>query len=214
MAFFSGGKDGLYALHLAQKSGIEVPFLLLMKTSFGRSPHYENMESLKKIVKSMKKELLVFDMAKGSEKLAEFIKSLGISHIIGGDVYLDEHRKWLERLAEESGAKAAEPLYGKESVALAEEILQSGFEYTVMATDRSKLSKEFLGYSFKTPEDVKRFADLNPGIDPVGEGGEFHTIVLRAPLFEDAFRMENPIVEEDERYDYLRFSVEKEETPG
>ncbi len=208
MAFFSGGKDGLYALHLAQERGLDVPYLLLMKTSLGRSPHYVNIESLEKVAISMKKELLVFDMAHGSEELAKFISSLGISHIVGGDVFLDVHYKWLEHLSKESGAIAVEPLYGKKSLALTEEILQSGFEYSIIATDRSKLSKDFLGYSFKTTEDVRQFASKNPGVDLVGEGGEFHTIVLTSPLFEESFCMKHMEIEEAERYDYLKFSIE------
>lgn len=43
VAFFSGGKDGLYALYLAEREGIDVPYLLTLKTSIGLSPHWETL---------------------------------------------------------------------------------------------------------------------------------------------------------------------------
>lgn len=76
VAFFSGGKDGLYALYLAEKEGIEVPYLLTLKTSIGLSPHWENLSSLKALAENMGKKLLTFDMKYGSKALAILKKEL------------------------------------------------------------------------------------------------------------------------------------------
>ncbi len=66
VAFFSGGKDGLYALYLAEREGIDVPYLLTLKTSIGLSPHWENFEALKVLADAVGgKELLTFDMKEG-----------------------------------------------------------------------------------------------------------------------------------------------------
>jgi diphthine-ammonia ligase len=93
VTFFSGGKDGLYALYLTERKGIEVPYLLTLKTSIGLSPHWENLGALKMLADAMGKELLTFDMKMGSDALAEFIGSLGINYLIAGDVYLEDHLK-------------------------------------------------------------------------------------------------------------------------
>ncbi len=210
IAFFSGGKDGLYAVYLAQKSGIDIPYLLLLKTTFGTSPHYENIESLKTLADSMKKELLIFDMKKGNDELGKFIASLNVSFIVGGDIFLEEHFNWVNRLAQSADVVALEPIYGKKSMNLAEDMVKDGFEYSIIAVDTSKFEKDWLGYKFESYDDVKKFAFENPNVDPLGERGEFHTVVLKSPLFEDSFVMRNPVFVKSEKYDYFRFSLEKE----
>ena len=208
IAFFSGGKDGLYATYLAEKQGIKVPYLLALKTTIGLSPHFENLNALKLLAEDMGKELLIFDMAKGSEALAEFIKSLDVDYLIAGDVLLEDHLKWVNLLAEKSGVKALEPLWEKDTFELAKEILNSGFEYSIIAINKEKLSKEWLGYTFRDVKDLERFLEQNDGIDPVGEFAEFHTIVLKAPFFEKRFKLKEKSVEESERYWYLKFNLE------
>ncbi|MCD6558778.1 MAG: ATP pyrophosphatase [Palaeococcus sp.] len=207
IAFFSGGKDGLYATYLAEKQGIGVPYLLALKTTIGVSPHYENLSELKKLVDVMGKELLIFDMGKGSEALAEFISSLDVDYIIAGDVLLEDHLKWVEWLAEKSGTRALEPLWGRNTLELAKEIINAGFEYSIIAVNKEKLSKEWLGYTFSSLGDLELFLEANPEIDPIGEFGEFHTVVLKCSLFEGRFNLEPLKVEESERYWWLRFRL-------
>ncbi|NJE03027.1 diphthine--ammonia ligase [Thermococcus sp. MV11] len=210
VAFFSGGKDGLYALHLAEKGGIEVLYLLALKTTIGLSPHWENLKALKTLAKAMGRKLLAFDMADGSEVLAEFIGSLGVDYLIAGNVLLEDHLKWVELLSEKAGVKPLEPLWGRDTKELAEEILRAGFEYAIIAVKKEKLGKEWLGYTFRSVDDLERFRKNNPGIDPIGEFGEFHTVVLASPLFEERFALEVLSTEESERYYWIRFRLVRE----
>ncbi|WP_456452976.1 PAB0415 family putative ATP pyrophosphatase [Thermococcus sp.] len=210
VAFFSGGKDGLYALHLAEMKGIDVPYLLALKTTIGLSPHWENLEALKILAEAMRKELLTFDMTKGSDALAEFIGSLGVDYLIAGDVLLEDHLKWIELLSKKAGVKPLEPLWGKNTRELAEEILKAGFQYAIIAVNREKLGKEWLGYTFRSVDDLEFFLRRNPGIDPVGEFAEFHTVILASPLFEERFTLEILSTEESERYHWVRFRLVRE----
>ena len=207
IAFFSGGKDGLYALYLAEKRGIRVPYLLALKTTIGLSPHWENLNSLKTLAKAMGKELLTFDMSHGSDALAEFIGSLGVDYLIAGDILLGDHKKWVEGLAEKAGVKALEPLWGRDTLELAREMLKEGFEWAIIAVDKEKLPRKALAYTFRSPEDLEGFLKTYPGVDPVGEFGEFHTVVLASPLFEGRFKLEVKSFEESERYYWVRFGL-------
>ena len=209
VAFFSGGKDGLYAVHLAEKNGIKVPYLLALKTTIGLSPHWENFSALKTLAEAMRKELLTFDMNRGSKALAEFIGSLDVDYLITGDVLLEDHLRWIERLAEGAGVKPLEPLWGRDTRELAEEILNAGFEYAIIAVNREKLGKEWLGYIFRSVADLELFLKRNPGIDPVGEFAEFHTVVLASPLFKGRFALEIISTEESERYHWVRSELRK-----
>lgn len=207
VAFFSGGKDGLYSVYLAESARVHVPYLLALKTTIGLSPHWENLGALKTLAESIGKELLTFDMARGSEALGEFISSLDVDYLIAGDVLLEDHLKWIERLADEAGVKPLEPLWGRNTKKLAEEILNSGFQYAIIAVNKDKLGREWLGYTFTSTEDLERFLKRNPDVDPVGEFAEFHTIVLASPLFEERFSVEVLSREESERYHWLRFRL-------
>lgn len=210
VAFFSGGKDGLYVVHLAERKGIEVPYLLTLKTTIGLSPHWENLGALETLAEAMGKELLTFDMGKGGEALAEFIGSLGADYLIAGDVLLEDHLRWVERLAREAGVTPFEPLWGRDTGELAVEMLEAGFEYAIIAVKGEKLSKEWLGYTFRSVEALERFLDSNPDVDPIGEMGEFHTVVLKCPLFEGSFKMEPQGVGESETYWWLKFRLVRE----
>ena len=207
MAFFSGGKDGLYSLYLAEKSGIEVPYLLVLKTTIGLSPHWENFEALKTLADAIGKDLLTFNMARGSEALTEFIGSLGVDYLIAGDVLLEDHKKWVEGLAEKAGVKALEPLWRKDTLELAEEMLGEGFKWAVIAIDKKKLPKEALAYTFSSKNDLENFLKAHPGVDPIGEFGEFHTVVLASPLFGGHFGLKMKSLEESERYYWVRFGL-------
>ncbi|WP_457742874.1 PAB0415 family putative ATP pyrophosphatase [Thermococcus sp.] len=210
VALYSGGKDGLYALHLAEKKGIEVPYLLALKTTIGLSPHWENFSALKTLAETMGKELLTFDMKKGGEALANFITSLGVDYLIAGDVLLEEHLKWIESLADKAGVEPLEPLWRRNTRELAEEILNAGFEYAIIAVNREKLGREWLGYTFRSVEDLEFFLERNPNVDPVGEFAEFHTVVLASPLFKERFTLEVLSTEESERYYWVRFGLVRE----
>ncbi|WP_297438692.1 diphthine--ammonia ligase [Thermococcus sp.] len=210
VAFFSGGKDGLYALHLTEKNRIEVPYLLALKTTIGLSPHWENFKALKTLAEAMGKELLTFDMAKGSEALAEFISALGVDYLIAGDVPLEDHLRWIEHFAEEAGVKPFEPPWGRSTRELAEEILKTGFEYSIIAVNKEKLGREWLGYTFRSVDDLEEFLSENPGVDPVGEFAEFHTVVLKCPLFEGSFELKPQKVDESETYWWLKFRLVRE----
>lgn len=207
VVFFSGGKDGLYALHLAGKMGIEVPYLLALKTTIGLSPHWENFGALETLAKKMGMELLTFDMAEGSDTLANFIGSLGVDYLIAGDVLLEDHKVWVESLAEKAGIKALEPLWRRDTLDLAEEMLEEGFEWAIIAVDKEKLPKRALTYTFSSEQDLKNFLRAYPGVDPVGEFGEFHTVVLASPLFEGRFNLDVKFVEESGRYHWIRFGL-------
>ena len=207
VAFFSGGKDGLYAVYLAQKVGINVKYLLTLKTTIGLSPHYENLSSLKEIARAMGKNLVVFDMKMGGKSLAEFISNLNVDCLIGGDIFLDAHYEYLKKLGDEIGIEVIEPLWKKSSMDIAKEVIGNGFRYVIIAVNKEKLSKKYLGYQFRNLKDLKEFVDNNPQVDPMGECGEYHTVVISSPLYSKDFEF-IPIEEnESPTYYYLKFEV-------
>ncbi|MGC8501547.1 ATP pyrophosphatase [Desulfurella sp.] len=207
-SFFSGGKDGLFATYLAQKNDIYVKYFLLLNTTIGLSVHYENLNTLKLLAESCKKELLIFDMKNGQEQFVEFLKVLDVDMVISGDIDLESHYDWLKELAKRSNKEFLEPLWKQDSKILVKKMLDCGFKYSIIACDKSKLDKKYLGYTFVTEDDLHRFLIENPHIDPAGEAGEFHTIVTSCPLYDRSFKLRTDFVKDSEKYYYLQCSLE------
>jgi len=103
----------------------------------------------------------------------------GIDRIAFADLHLEDVRAYRERTLEGTGVEGVWPLWGRETAALAEAVLEAGFRATVVCVDGSALDRSFVGRSF----DRAFLADLPDGVDPCGEGGEFHTFVRDGPPF-------------------------------
>jgi uncharacterized protein (TIGR00290 family) len=77
------------------------------------------------------------------------------------------------------------PLWGRDTKELILEIIDSGFKSVVVAVKADLLGKEWLGRII----DRKFVEELNPEIDPCGEKGEFHTLVIDGPLFSEPIKI-------------------------
>lgn len=208
IAFYSGGKDGLYAAFLAREMGIQLNDFLLLNTTIGLSPHLENRVCLEAGIAAMGARLLEFDMKKGVAALAAFLTENACDILVSGDVYLDDHRAWLENLAKSAGIQLQEPLWKRDSYELACAMLADGFHFMIVAVDREKLDKKWLGYTFITKKDLDDFCAENPSADPVGEKGEFHTMVFDCPLFSYSLQFSIDDKVESDRYWYAKLSAQ------
>jgi len=118
---------------------------------------------------------------------AEFKRRLGalvgqgIEVAVFGDIFLDPHREWVERVCGEVGCEAVEPLWGEPTATLARDAVAAGIDARVCTVRTDVLDAELLGARLR-PELI---VDLEErGVDPCGEHGEYHTVVLAAPCFD------------------------------
>jgi uncharacterized protein (TIGR00290 family) len=116
------------------------------------------------------------------KKALSDLKGKGVEIGIFGDIDLEEHREWVERVSRESGMEAVLPLWGeKQRETLIEELIEAGFEAVVVATKKDLLGPEWLGRSID--RDFVRDISKIKGVDISGEGGEYHTLVISGPIF-------------------------------
>ena len=72
------------------------------------------------------------------------------------------------------------PLWQAAHADLVGEFLAAGFAAMIVTVDLSAVPESFLGRDFS----AETVAELEArGVDPSGEGGEFHTVVLDGPIF-------------------------------
>ena len=108
-------------------------------------------------------------------------KAKGVSHVIFGDLFLEDIRKYREEKLAQIHLKPVFPLWGESTAKLAKEMIQVGFRCVVTCVDPKKLDAGFAGRQF----DDSFLRDLPPHVDPCGENGEFHTFVYDGPLFDE-----------------------------
>lgn len=109
----------------------------------------------------------------------------GVTHLVFGDLYLEEVRQYREERLKGTGITPVFPLWGRPTRALAEEMVAGGLAATVVAVDPRRLDRSFAGRSF----DRAFLRDLPTGVDPCGEQGEFHTCATAGPMFAAPLRV-------------------------
>ncbi len=197
---WSGGKDSSLALWRAMKE-INVDRLLCMVHEGRARAHGIDVEIIKAQERAMGREIFIEEATWRTyeERLKSVFRKFSVKKAIFGDIYLQEHRDWIERVCSEVGVEPFFPLWGEDTEKLAREFVDAGFEAYVIAVRKDL--KEILGRKFD--RQLIDFA-LKNGIDPCGENGEFHTVVVDGPIFRKRVGFEFGGVFESEKYYHLR----------
>lgn len=103
----------------------------------------------------------------------------GIEHVAFADLFLRDVREYREERLARVGKRGVFPIWGRDTVQLAHEMIAAGFRAIAVCVDPRALDSSFAGRAF----DEDFIAELPEGVDPCGENGEFHTFVHDAPLF-------------------------------
>jgi len=191
---WSGGKDAALSYYRAMKD-FHITHLLNMVAEDGliSRSHGIRTDILRLQAEAM--GLIIIQPRSSWETYeAEFkralsdLKDKGVEAGIFGDIDLEEHREWVERVSKESGIEAVLPLWGeKNRENLIEELIKAGFETVVVATKKDVLGPEWLGR--RIDYDFVRDISKIKGVDISGEGGEYHTFVVSGPIFKKSINI-------------------------
>ena len=78
------------------------------------------------------------------------------------------------------------PLWLRDTGQLSRDMVESGMRAVVTSVDQRSLSAEFVGRQY----DHSFLDDLPEDVDPCGENGEFHTLVVDGPMFSSGLSIE------------------------
>lgn len=123
------------------------------------------------------------------EKMRNFLsmwKERGVTHVIFGDLFLEDIRRYREANLAQLDLTPIFPLWGRDTASLAQEILRVGFRAIITSVDPKKLDTKFAGRQFNN----SLIEDLPSNVDPCGENGEFHTFVYDGPIFQSPIPVE------------------------
>jgi len=213
-ASWSGGKDSCFAYWKATSQGLKVSHLL----------NFINQDSTKAMSHGLDGKLIALQAQAmqlpmlqqkvtwetyeaGFKNALEKLKLKGITGLVTGDIYLQEHKDWIDRVCGESAVRAVLPLWEMDTTQLLTDFIQAGFKAIIVSVKAQLLGKEWLGRQV----DSKLASELGQlNIDACGEGGEFHTFVYDGPAFKKPIKIGKavPITRNDHwTLDILEYSL-------
>jgi len=221
VSLFSGGKDSSWALYRALETDLSVERLLTVHPEEDSYLYHVPATDLAGLAaESIGIELveitpdpvaadLTDSGARGDAELEPLERALerlddeldvGLAGVTAGAIESEFQTSRIEAMCDRLGIEAYLPLWHRDPGELAAEMVAAGFEITVIAVAARGLDESWLGRSL----DADAFAELENlhdeyGVHPLGEGGEFETLVTDAP------HMDRPIeLDYDTEWDGLR----------
>lgn len=191
---WSGGKDSCYACYQALQSGVVVATLL----NFVGEDRLSRSHGLPAALVACQAELVGLPVEQpvvgrgGYETVfKDTVRRLKVSHgitgLVAGDLELQEHRDWLERVCYEAGVELLLPLWRKDPRIFLEDFIAAGFKAVIVSVRADLPGAKWLGEELTgSMLDEFRMLQERTGFHPCGESGEYHTFVIDGPLFRRA----------------------------
>lgn len=188
-SLYSGGKDSTFALYLAQQSGFEVATLVTLLPEEGSwLYHVPNVKWTSLQAQAMGVRQILQEAGEGVETeiaaLKTALEHAGVQGVVVGAVASDYQYTHVNNVCEELGLWVYAPLWRKDAEILLREYVEAGFTIIVVRVSAEGLGADWLGRVLddEACEELLRLA-RRYGVHPVGEGGEFETLVLDGPNF-------------------------------
>ncbi|TDA28532.1 MAG: TIGR00289 family protein [Archaeoglobi archaeon] len=183
----SGGKDSILALHKISDMGELLLVTAIPEREDSYMFHTANLHMLDAIAKCLDLPLVKIKVSgieeKEVEELKEGLSNLEIDAVCCGAIASNYQLSRIKRICDSLDLKLFAPLWGIEQERILNEVSQN-FEAVIVSVSAMGLDESFLGMKLdkKGVERLKEVAKKTK-INLSGEGGEYETLVLDAPLF-------------------------------
>ena len=208
---WSGGMESCLSLYKALKEGHNVAYLVAFVTeTWPRYIHPLPVMALQS--KSLGIPLLKREVEDPFEKtyreeISGLIDEKGIEGIVTGDIYVvDElHGRWMNKVTEGLDISVIMPLWGQDTSKVLKEEVTTGFKSIFTSILQEWLSEDWLGKELNqnSAEELQALAEKT-GLDPCGEKGEYHTMVIDGPIFKQAIEISKVNKEKIDNRWYLK----------
>ena len=202
VSLFSGGKDSSWALYQALEEGLNVTRLLTVHPSEDSYMyHVPETELASLAAESIGIELVEVDpgdLAAGDaddaaaqgdaelepleDALAELAGDIDLAGVTAGAIESEFQTNRIQEMCDRLGIDLFAPLWQRDPEALAADMLDAGFEITVLQVAAYGLDESWLGRTLDA-DAIDDLRELNDeyGVHLLGEGGEFETFVTNGP---------------------------------
>jgi uncharacterized protein (TIGR00290 family) len=212
---WSGGKDSLAAFLAARESFDIVAGITMFDEHGGRSRSHGLRPELIALQAERLRIRPIAARCTWDSYNVSFVHALlaarriGVTHVIFGDILFPEHRAWAEARCAEASLAAVEPLWGRRTDDLFDRFLAASATAVLVTVRQPFFDASWLGRALDTsmkPEFAAR------GVDPCGERGEYHSVVIDAEPFDRMIDVEYG--SHVARGDCLAIDVIPRETPA
>ena len=189
-ALVTGGKDSIFALYRAQKMGhsIEVLAPMIPKRDDSYMFHFPNIHITDHISRALEIPLVTASTSGVKEKeledLEKLLSSLDVDGVVTGAILSSYQKERIEKICNKLGIKSIAPLWRQNSLDIMKELIDLKFKVIIVGVYAYGFDQTWLGREINT-ETLKKLVELNEKyqISLVGEGGEYESLVLDAPIF-------------------------------
>jgi predicted ATP pyrophosphatase (TIGR00289 family) len=203
-ALVTGGKDSILALYRAQQMGhtIQVLATMIPERSDSYMFHFPNIHLTDYIAEALEIPLVKAETSGVKEKeledLKKLLESLDVDGVVTGAVLSSYQKERIDQLCNELGLKSVAPLWHQDQLEIMKELIRLKFRVILVGVYAYGLDQTWLGQEINT-ETLGKLVELNNKfqISLVGEGGEYESLVLDAPIYKK--RLE--IVEAETNYE-------------
>ncbi len=202
---WSGGKDCSLAMYKAQQVyGKPVMLVTSVPANVDTTMAHGYRETiLKKQAEAMGLPIDFMYFEAGAyraayvEKLVQVKKDHDITHVVYGDLYLEEHRIWIEEVCQEVELTPLFPAWiqPQDAMGLYQEYLALGFKSIIVNVNKKFLGREWLGRYL----DEALASEAAGKFCPMAECGEYHSLVVDGPVFNHALAIAKYNVLEEEK---------------
>lgn len=189
VASISGGKDSIFALYKATQMGYDVVcvFNTISKEHQRVRFHGLKAETLKKQADALGLPLYqIITTPENYEQeyragLKEIIEKEQVKGLVLGDIFLQDCFDWAKKICDDFRIELIEPLWKIPSKQIFQDLIDTGFDATVVSTQASLLDESWVGRKL----DKQFLADIQklPKLDVCAENGEYHSFVTNGPNF-------------------------------
>ena len=209
---YSGGKDSTLALYHTMQVGKAIGLIVMLEEQGLRSrSHAMSMEIIQAQANALGLPIITASSS-WNDYETEFLKLLadakqqGADVLVTGDLDMPEHGCWHDRMTQQAGLKLCMPLWQRPHREVIEEFIQLGFKTMIVTVNLDLGMKvDDLG-KILTLDYIQELE--NRGIDPCGEGGEFHSTVIDGPLFTAPIAVRKGDILYHENYAFLALELE------
>lgn len=188
---WSGGKDSAFALYKVMLSGeyevVSLHTLINADTRrVGLHGVHEKILDLQAAAIGLPLEKLYLETSDNHQSFEAVSRQFYIrcvrdkvDAVVFGDIFLEDLRHYREALLADSGLGAIFPLWQIDTRVLIDDFINTGFRTWLCSADARYFTSADLGRTVDHD-----FIDALPaGVDPCGERGEYHTLVVEGPYF-------------------------------
>ena len=208
---WSGGKDSCFAMMQAISLGYTPVVLLNMMNENGR---VSRSHAIPKAILEKQAAMLRFPIVARPaswddyeqmfiETLRDLKRTYQINTAVFGDIDLQAHRDWEEKVCNATDLEAVLPLWKQNREELVLKMLDAGIEAYIVSCNE-KMGESYLGERI-TPELIKKLEQI--GVDACGENGEYHTLVVNTPIFKKRIEVQFGLKSHHKNYWFIEMDL-------